>query len=95
VDRAFENVINIAFYFILGFAVLSQLGVNPTALFVAMSTNIVAFAFIIGPAMSKMFEGWLFILLQRPYDIGDRIHVSNVQQDTNADGNPSWIVKVR
>jgi len=68
----------------------------------------VAFAFMVGTASSKMFEGWLFILLQRPvrkkmlhimtddfqsqtlmylvllpqYDIGDRIHVSNIEQDT-------------
>lgn len=95
VDRAFENVINIIFYVTLGCIVLSQSGISPMALFISMSSFILAFAFVIGSAMSKMFEGWLFILLQRPYDIGDRIHVSNVQQDTSSDGSPGWIVKVR
>jgi hypothetical protein len=95
VDRAFENVINVIFYVTLGCILLSQSGVSPMALFISMSSFILAFAFVIGSAMSKMFEGWLFILLQRPYDIGDRIHVSNVQVDTNSDGSPGWIVKVR
>ncbi|GAX27063.1 hypothetical protein FisN_9Lh385 [Fistulifera solaris] len=93
VDRAFENVINVIFYVTLGCILLSQSGVSPMALFISMSSFILAFAFVIGSAMSKMFEGWLFILLQRPYDIGDRIHVSNVQVDTNSDGSPGWIVK--
>jgi hypothetical protein len=95
VDRAFENVINVIFYVTLGCILLSQSGVSPMALFISMSSFILAFAFVIGSAMSKMFEGWLFILLQRPYDIGDRIHVSNVQVDTSSDGSPGWIVKVR
>jgi len=36
------------------------------ALFLSLSSIILAFAFMIGSASSKMFEGWLFILLQRP-----------------------------
>jgi hypothetical protein len=65
---------------------------------------------MVGAAASKMFEGWLFILLRRPvsalpihilrhlattfwqshlgvsstlqYDIGDRIHVSDIDTET-------------
>lgn len=40
-----------------------------------------------------MFEGWLFILIRRPYDIGDRIHVSNVENETSPNGSFGWIVK--
>ena len=48
---------------------------------------------MIGPASSKYFEGLLFILLRRPYGIGDLIHVSNVESDTNLDGSIGWMVQ--
>jgi small-conductance mechanosensitive channel len=53
---------------------------------------ILAFAFMIGSASSKYFEGVLFILLRRPYGIGDMIHVSNVEKDTSIHGAPGWVV---
>jgi len=46
-----------------------------------------------GPATSVFFEGILLILVRRPYDIGDRISVSQVDQDTNIDGSAGWIVE--
>ena len=49
---------------------------------------------MIGSASSKYFEGLLFILVRRPYGIGDLIHVSNVDQDTPIEiGAPCWIVQ--
>jgi hypothetical protein len=44
-------------------------------------------------ACSKYFEGLLLILVRRPYDIGDRIAVSNVNVDTNTSGSTSWFVR--
>jgi small-conductance mechanosensitive channel len=35
----------------------------------------------------------LLILVSRPYDIGDRIHISDVSNDTKWTGSPGWIVK--
>jgi hypothetical protein len=55
--------------------VLSQLGYDPLALFLSLSSIILAFAFMIGSASSKMFEGFLFILVRRPYDIGTELHI--------------------
>lgn len=46
--------------------ILSQLGFDPFALFLSMSSIILAFAFMIGSASAKYFEGLLFILVQRP-----------------------------
>jgi hypothetical protein len=43
-----------------------QIGIDPLALFLSLSSLILAFAFVIGSAASKMFEGWLFILVRRP-----------------------------
>lgn len=47
----------------------------------------------IGSACSKYFEGVLFILVRHPYDVGDRISVSDVNNETSPDGSSGWIVK--
>lgn len=39
------------------------------------------------------WQGILFILVRRPYDIGDRIHVSSPDNDTNGDGSMTWFVE--
>ena len=54
---------------------------DPLALFLSLSSVILAFAFVIGSASAKYFEGVLFILVRRPYGIGDFIHVSNVNNE--------------
>ena len=93
IDRAFERVINVGFYALLFIFTLPQLGFEPLAVFLSMSSIIVGFAFMVGPAASKMFEGWLFILLRRPYDIGDRIHIAMPNTDPGSHGCASWFVR--
>jgi len=93
IDRAFERVINIGFYAVLIILTLPQLGIDPFDLFLSLSSIIVGFAFMIGPAASKMFEGWLFILVRRPYDIGDRIHINVPNSDPGLHGSASWFVR--
>ena len=44
-------------------------------------------------ASSKYFEGLLLILARKPYQIGDRIAVSNVEKDTKTTGSTTWFVK--
>lgn len=56
IDRAFENIFNIGFYTIMSCIILSQIGFNPLALFLSLSSIILAFAFMIGSASSKYFE---------------------------------------
>lgn len=116
-DRALEKIFNIFFFVIMATVILSVLGFNPLALFLSMSSFVVAFAFMISSASSKYFEGLLFILLRKvrrvlcydrisnhflrgthlihckPYDIGDRIHVSDINTDTSPSGSPSWFVR--
>jgi small-conductance mechanosensitive channel len=48
---------------------------------------------MISSASSKYFEGLLFILVRRPYQIGDAIHVSNVEADTSYNGSAWWTVE--
>jgi hypothetical protein len=56
IDRAFENIFNIAFYTVMTCVILSQIGFDPLALFLSLSSIILAFAFMIGSASSKYFE---------------------------------------
>jgi hypothetical protein len=91
IDRAFENLFNILFYALVATLILIQLDFDPLALFLSLSSVILAFAFIIGSASAKYFEGLLFILVRRPYGIGDRIHISNVENDTSISGSSGWV----
>jgi hypothetical protein len=65
VGRAFEIICNYAFYIVLWCIILYILGIDPLALFVSLSSFIVGFAFMIGSASSKYFEGILFIFVRR------------------------------
>lgn len=38
-------------------------------------------------------KGLLFILVQRPYGVSDRIHVSRVDSETDPNGSSGWIVE--
>jgi hypothetical protein len=92
-NAASETCINVVFYAILIMAALSVLGIDPVALFGFMATFILGFSFMISGASSDYFRGLLFILLQRPYDIGDRIAVASPQSDANSGGSAGWIVQ--
>ena len=48
---------------------------------------------MISGASSDYFRGLMFITVQKPYDIGDRINVSHSQSDSNPNGSSGWIVK--
>ena len=54
---------------------------------------VVAFAFMIGPASSRYFEGILLITVRKPYDIGDRISISDPIVETDEAGSNGWIVE--
>jgi len=92
-DLAFESLVNIGFYFLLFMLVLTIIELDPWTLFLSLSGFILSFSFMFGNAASKYFEGILLILVQKPYDIGDRIHVSNSQIDTSSDGSATWFVE--
>lgn len=59
IDRALESVINVAFYTCLTFITLSFLGHDPLYLFASLSAILIGFAFIIGPAAARAFEGMI------------------------------------
>jgi len=84
---------NFVFYAAVITIVLSILGFSPLALFLSLSSILLGFAFMVGSASSKYFEGVLFILVRRPYGIGDRIHISDVEKDTSIEGSAGWVVE--
>lgn len=92
-DAAVENLINVVFYIVLVAVIVYRLGEDPLGLFLSFSSVLLAFAFMFGKSSSKYFDGCLFILLQRPYGVGDRMHLSNPQNETSPDGSSGWIVE--
>jgi hypothetical protein len=67
IDKSFENLVNVVFYAIVISFILSQLGFDPFSLFLSLSSVVLAFAFAIGSASAKYFEGLLFILVRIRY----------------------------
>lgn len=49
--------------------------------------------FCYSPASSKYFEGILLIFVRRPYDIGDKVALSDPDSDTSAGGSSTWFVE--
>lgn len=64
------------------------------SLIIGVGSIFVSLAFMIGPASSNYLEGILFVLVRKPYDIGDRVNIDdvNTQPDTFG-GESSWIIE--
>lgn len=56
IDRAYERILNFAFYTVLGLVVLAILGISALSFVLSLSSVLVAFAFMIGPASSTYFD---------------------------------------
>jgi hypothetical protein len=54
--EALESIFNYGFYVVLACVILWILDIDPFALFVSLSSIVLAFAFMIGSASSKYFE---------------------------------------
>eukprot|EP00934_Nitzschia_sp_Nitz4_P000590 Nitzschia sp. Nitz4//scaffold1_size375055//116805//120596//NITZ4_000247-RA/size375055-augustus-gene-0.711-mRNA-1//-1//CDS//3329540958//590//frame0 len=94
IDKAYESLVNVAFYTCVWFIVMGVLGVDVQALVISASGVIVSFSFMIGTASANYLEGILFVLVRRPFDIGDRINVNTVVSQPDAyGGESSWIVE--
>lgn len=92
-NAASERFFNVFFYFLLIVIGLAVVGVDPVTLFGVLTSFIISFSFMVGGAASDYLQGLLFILVQKPYDIGDRINVASVESTSCTTGSPGWIVK--
>ena len=93
IDEAFEKILNVVFYFILSLFALFGLGVDPIGIFTGLTGLLLPLSFLFSSASSQYFEGILLVLARQPYDIGDRIAVSNPMNDTSPDGSTTWFVE--
>lgn len=81
------------FYFIIACIILNVLGYDPIAVFLSLSSVVLAFSFMISQASSKYVEGLLFILYRRPYDIGDCVVIQPIDEPTSLNGSAQWVVR--
>ncbi|KAG7359816.1 mechanosensitive ion channel [Nitzschia inconspicua] len=93
IDQVLESIIDVVFYFTLGLIVLSLLNLNPWPLLVSMSTLLVTASFAVGPSCAKAIEGILLIVGRRPFDIGDRIIISDTPGAALSTMGSSWFVE--
>ena len=92
IDDAFEGLINTGFYIIVVFIVMIAIGLDTSKL-LSVSTVFISLSFLIGSSASRYLEGVLLVLARQPYDVGDRIAISNPQEDTSCDGSITWYVE--
>ncbi|KAG7371166.1 mechanosensitive ion channel [Nitzschia inconspicua] len=88
-----EKLINAVFYFILAFCLLAALGLDPMVIFGGLAAFIISFSFCVSGASSDYIRGLLFILVQRPYDIGDCVALASPNAPADGNGSPQWTVK--
>ena len=93
IDDSFATIINSVFYFVVILVVLLIVGFQMWEPIVSFSAFFFSFSFMFGPASSKYFEGILLIFVRRPYDIGDKIAISDPESDTSASGSSTWFVE--
>jgi hypothetical protein len=90
-----EMVISCIFYLILVLgALLVVCGDSEEVItvFAGLFTFTIPFAFCFGGAAADFVRGILFILVQRPYDIGDRIAITGASESISGTGRPQWLV---
>lgn len=57
IDQSFERLFNILFYAVVATVVMALVGLDPLALFLSISTFVLAFSFMVSKASSNYFEG--------------------------------------
>ncbi len=93
IDHVFAMFINLFFFIVQILLVLVILGYRQWGPIGSVFAFFFSFSFMFGPASSKLFEGILLIFVRRPYDIGDKISLSDPTKDTNTAGSSMWFVE--
>lgn len=93
IDQAFEAIVAVGFYFIMFCLVFLAWEMDPLYFFLSISSILLACSFALASASAKYVEGLMFILLRKPYDIGDRISINPADEDPVAGGVMTWFVE--
>ncbi|KAL7571640.1 hypothetical protein ACA910_011176 [Epithemia clementina (nom. ined.)] len=93
IDKALEDMFNSFFFFVLTMLLMSVMRLNPWPMLVSVTSLLVSISFALGPSVSKYVEGVLLIAARRPYDLGDRIIITDSNSLTNPGVAESWFVE--
>jgi small-conductance mechanosensitive channel len=85
---ALAAVLNTAYAIVVAFAVSLTFEVPVVEVFVPLGTVIVSLSFAVGASVSNVVSSLIFVLIMRPYDVGDRVTASCVMN-----GEETLIVK--
>mmetsp|Transcript_83 Transcript_83/g.359 ORF Transcript_83/g.359 Transcript_83/m.359 type:complete len:904 (+) Transcript_83:147-2858(+) len=93
IDKSYEALVNIVFYFVVGVVCLHILGLNPWTIIIPLGAFIFSLAFMIGDAASQIFEGMVLVLARQAYDVGDKIAIADVDDPASLEGSTHWLVE--
>lgn len=84
ISDALKMIAEAVCWIILFFVVLAIFDVNFQNVLVPLGTVMVSLSFALGPSISSTVSALLFILVQAPYDVGDRVQCRIVGDNTTA-----------
>ena len=90
IDNALESIVDGVFWFILSLLLLSIMNFNPWPILVSITSLLVSVSFALGSSVSKYVEGVLLIAVRRPFDLGDRIIISDATKVDTTRAGLSW-----
>jgi len=93
IDTALEGIVDGVFWFVLSLLLLSIMNFNPWPILVSITSLLVSVSFALGSSVSKYVEGVLLIAVRRPFDLGDRIIISEASQVDTTNAGLSWFVE--
>lgn len=91
-DDAVERVVNVVYYFFMFVIILAMFQIDPWAAISAITGFVLTFSFMFKTTCSNMFLGSVYVLVQRPYGVGDNINVNAAYNTTVNTGSSVWTV---
>jgi hypothetical protein len=88
VSTAMQSLLDVVFWLLLTFLALLIWQVSVVDVYVPLGTVLVSASFAIGASLSQIVSSLIFVLVTRPYNVGDRVTASGV-----FNGDETLIVK--
>lgn len=78
ISDAIRMLTDTVLWIVLFLITLAIYGVNFSTALVPLSTTIIGLGFALGPAIQRLIESLIFVLVTQPYDVGDRVAIDKV-----------------
>jgi len=82
VGSVISKILGVIFWSVMTAVTLVIFGFNVYSVFVPFGTFIVALSFVFGNSLKTIWESTIFILVIRPYDVGDRVQFGTETVET-------------